>query len=357
MFFILRSYQQSWMLLLAAILGGVYVYMKDNIDEWPTYLDDSIEIVVASSSGLLGFILALNLSTALTRNEAGNANFNAFCGDVLAMAMFVCSLTVDKEIDENQFKKVKKNFRDLLLAAPQVCKWTFRGTVDVDLVAVRLKGRSSDGNRMSEKLFERNKPMYCLVKQYEDIGAMESVMLALSNNIQELTAMKAFGPNDAAHMAMIGKWENIYSSYGNLGNMFSYNFPVVLNWLLNICLGLYLVLMPYGLSAAKYHAIWLSFVVAYFFLGLHIVSSRIGNPFEEGNHNPNNKDEFAKVGASAEAAQKAVEALFTKEGEMGLDDVNCETPTTMAEMLPQLPSGLKKFETNIQVGKVKQYKY
>ena len=108
MFFILRSYQQSWMLLLAAILGGVYVYMKDNIDEWPTYLDDSIEIVVASSSGLLGFILALNLSTALTRNEAGNANFNAFCGDVLAMAMFVCSLTVDKEIDENQFKKEYK---------------------------------------------------------------------------------------------------------------------------------------------------------------------------------------------------------------------------------------------------------
>ena len=63
MFFILRSYQQSWMLLAAAILGGVYVYMKDNIEEWPTYLDDSIEIVVASSSGLLGFILALNLST------------------------------------------------------------------------------------------------------------------------------------------------------------------------------------------------------------------------------------------------------------------------------------------------------
>ena len=51
-----------------------------------------------------------------------------------------------------------------------------------------------------------------------------------------------------------------------------------------------------------------------------------------------------------------MEALFTKEGEMGLDDVNCETPT-MAEMLPQLPSGLKKFETNLQIAKVKQYKY
>nr|WP_292968420.1 bestrophin family ion channel [Allomuricauda sp.] len=345
------------MLFVAAFLGGLYVYLKDNVDDWPTVLDDSIEIVIASASGLLGFILALNLSAALSRNESGNSNFNAFCGDVLAMAMFVCSLTVDKDVDEAQFKKVKNNFRDLLLAAPQVCKYTFRSTVDVDLIPVKLKGRDSNGNRMSEKLYQRNKAMYCLVKRYEDIGAMESIMLAISNNIQELTAMKAFGPNDAAHMAMIGKWENIYSSYGNLGNMFSYSFPLVLNWLLNICLIFYIILMPYGISGAKYHAIWLSFIVAYFYLGLYIVSSRIGNPFEEGMHNPNQQEEFAKVGAAAEAAQKAVEVLFKEEAEVGLDDVVCETP--IANVLPQLPNGMKTLarERNLEFGEVKSYKY
>lgn len=352
MFYVIRAYRQSWMLLVAAILGGLYVFLKENIEDWPTFLDDSIAIVVASATGLLGFILSFNLSTALSRNADGNSNFNAFCGDCLAMGMFVCGLTVDVGVEKEKFEKTKDNIRDLLLAAPQVCKYTFRGGVKVDLIPVQLKGRASTGERMSEKLYERNEKMYCLIKQYADIGVMEAIMLALGNEMQNLTAIEAFGPDDTAHMALVGKWENIYSSYGNLGNMFGYEFPAVLDWLLNICLGIYVVLMPYGLVEAKYHAIWLSFIVAYFFLGLHIVAGRIGNPFAAGS--PGAKAEFATVGAAAEAAQLAIEALFRNERTVGLDDIECSTPA----LLPGPPSGLQRLskEKRIEIG-LKKYKY
>jgi hypothetical protein len=355
MFYIIRSYRQSWLLLLPAVAAALFVYLKDNVDDWPDFLDDSVATVVGAATGLLAFILSLNLNTALTRNADGNANFNAFCGDVLAFGMFVCGLTVDDK-DEDKFEVVKNNIRDLLLAAPQVCKWTFREGVDVDLIPVRLKGRASDGRRMSEKLYERNKKMYCLLKEYYDIGAMEAVMLALGNEMQNLTAMKNFGDDNAFHTALIGKWENIYSSYGTLGNIFGYTHPAVLNWLLNICLGLYLVLMPYGLVEAKYHAIWLSFVVAYFFLGLHIVAGQIGNPFVSSN--PNGKAQFATVGAAAEAAQRAVETLFAKDKVVGLDDIICGTPKMqdidMAE-LPGRPSGMTLLskEKRIEIDQIK----
>ena len=352
MFYIIRSYRQSWLLLVPAVAAALFVYLKENVDDWPDFLDDSVATVVAAATGLLAFILSLNLNTALTRNADGNANFNAFCGDVLAFGMFVCGLTVDDDKEEEKFEVVKNNIRDLLLAAPQVCKWTFRDGVDVDLIPVRLKGRTSNGQRMSEKLYERNKKMYCLLKEYYDIGAMEAVMLALGNEMQNLTAMNNFGDDNAFHTALIGKWENIYSSYGTLGNIFGYNHPVVLDWLLNICLGLYLILMPYGLVEAKYHAIWLSFVVAYFFLGLYIVAGQIANPFVSSN--PNGTAQFATVGAAAEATQKAVESLFQKDRAIGLDDIDCSTPMQNIDMaeLPGRPSGMATLsrEKRIEMG-------
>tara|TARA_B110000008_G_scaffold234763_1_gene239255 strand:+ start:1161 stop:2291 length:1131 start_codon:yes stop_codon:yes gene_type:complete len=366
MFYIIRSYRQSWVLLVSGLLAALYVYLKENVDDWPSFLDGSVEIVVAAASGLLGFILSFNLNMALDKNATGNANFNAFCGDVLAFGMFVCSLTIDEGVDKDKFEKSKKNIRDLLLAAPQICKYTFRGGVKVDLIPVKLKERNSNGDRMSIKLYEKNKAMYCLIKEYQDIGVMESLMLALGNETQNLTAMKAFGPNDAAHMALIGKWENIYSSYGNLGNMFGYQIPVVMDWLLTICLGLYLILMPYGLTAAKYHAVWLSIVVAYFYLGLHIVAGKIGDPFASST--PGAKEEFATVGAAAEATQKAVEALFEKEKRLGLDKLKCDTPMQIIEeesiqnfddiSLPVAPSGMQKLskERKIEIG-INKFKY
>tara|TARA_B100000963_G_scaffold74100_1_gene62186 strand:+ start:1193 stop:2269 length:1077 start_codon:yes stop_codon:yes gene_type:complete len=358
MFYVIRAYRQSWLLLIPAIVAGVFVFLRDSVDDWPEFLDDSITTVVGAATGLLAFILSLNLNTALTRNADGNANFNAFCGDVLAFGMFVCGLTIDDPEKEEALSKSKNNIRDILLAAPQVCKWTFRSGVDVDLIPVRLKGRDSSGKRMSEKLYERNKAMYCLIKEYYDIGAMEAIMLALGNEMQNLTAMEVFGKDNAFHTALIGKWENIYSSYGNLGNIFSYKFPAVLDWLLDICLGIYLLLMPYGLVDAKYHAIWLSFVVAYFFLGLHIVASQIGNPFASSN--PNGKVQFATVGQAAEATQRAVEALFQKDRIVGLDNIDCRTPLREFDEseLPGRPSGMELMsrERNLELG-VDKIKY
>ena len=116
--------------------------------------------------------------------------------------------------------------------------------------------------------------------------------------------------------------------------------------------------MPYGLVDAKYHAIWLSFVVAYFFLGLHIVAAQIGNPFASSN--PNGKEHFATVGKTAEATQRAVEALFQKDRIVGLDDIDCRTPMREIDEaeLPGRPSGMELLsrERNLELG-VDKIKY
>ena len=64
--------------------------------------------------------------------------------------------------------------------------------------------------------------------------------------------------------------------------------------------------------------------------------------------------DHTKVGAAAEAAQLAIEALFRKERAIGLDDLECSTPA----LLPGPPSGLERLskEKRIEIG-LKKYKY
>ena len=65
MFYIIRSYRQSWLLLIPAIVAAVFVSYKENVDDWPDFLDESIATVMGAATGLLGFILSLNDSNQI----------------------------------------------------------------------------------------------------------------------------------------------------------------------------------------------------------------------------------------------------------------------------------------------------
>lgn len=325
MFYIIRAIKYSWILFIVPALAALYTYLYKNTDVFPKgdddadkWFDQSVNTIVAAATATLSFILGMTLNGAMEKNSQGIALFNAYTGDLLAFGMHVLSLSTDDEKDNADYRKARTNVRDLLLAAPGILKWSFRSKgVEIDLVQVK---QLSDGS--SVKLSERNPSMYCALKRYTSIGAVEALMLVLGNEIE---ALKKSGAADGdAAKALIGKWEHIYASYGNLGNLLGWSPPALFSWWLGICLYVYLVLMPFTfVASAGYHSIYLSFVVSYFFLGSYVALQKLGDPFAEG---ISDTGEFATVTAASKTAQQVIEELFSQENNGGLDDIVCEIP-------------------------------
>lgn len=325
MFYIIRAIKYSWILFIVPALAALYTYLYKNTDVFPQgdedvdkWFDQSVNTIVAAATATLSFILGMTLNGAMEKNSQGIALFNAYTGDLLAFGMHVLSLSSDEEKENEAYLKARKNVRDLLLSAPGILKWTFRSKgVEIDLVQVK---QLSDGT--SVKLSERNPAMYCAIKRYTSIGAVEAFMLVLGNEIEALKQSGAANGDTAK--ALIGKWENIYSSYGNLGNLLGWNPPALFSWWLGICLYVYLILMPYTfVPVAGYHSIYLSFVVSYFFLGSYVALQKLGDPFAEG---VSDSGEFATVTEAAKVAQQVIEELFAQEANGGLDDIVCDIP-------------------------------
>ena len=342
MFYIIRAIKYSWILLLVPALAALYTYLYENTELFPKgteatdkWFDDSILTIVAASTATLSFILGMTLNGAMTKNAEGIALFNAFAGDLLAFGMHLLSLSDDDKKDSEDYERARSNIRDLLLAAPGILKWSFRSKgVEVDLVQVKER---SDGS--SVKLSERNRPMYCAIKRYTSLGAVEAFMLVLGNEIEKLSKLGLSGETTVP--TLIAKWENLYASYGNLGNLLGWKPPALFSWWLGVCLYVYLILMPYTfVPTAGYHSIYLSFIVSYFFLGAYVGLQKLGDPFAEG---VSDSGEFATVTAAAKTAQQVLEELFRLEGDEGLDDIVCEVPDgARAVMISREEIGLRE---------------
>ena len=325
MFYILRAYQYSWILLLVPALAALYVYLYENTaffpqgdDDADKWFDNAITVVVTAATATLSFILSMTLSGSMNKNSQGIAMFNAFTGDLLAFGVHLLALSDDDKKSDDQYIRARKNIRDLLLAGPGILKWSFRKKgVLVDLVQVK---ENADGS--SVKLSERNRLMYCAIKRYSSLGGVEAYMLVLANEIEKLA--KAGLSAETTLPTLIAKWEALYGSYGNLGNLLGWKPPALFSWWLSVCLYIYLVLMPYSfVPTTGYHSVYLSFIVSYFFLGAYVGLQKLGDPFAEG---ISETGEFATVTKAAKSAQEAIEALFTTEGADGLDDIVCDLP-------------------------------
>ena len=324
MFFVIRDFRRSWVLFVAAALGALYTFLKKEITDWPTFLDDGISMFVTASSGVLAFVLSFQLSFALSQNSVGIAAFNGIAGDLLAMAMHTVALSSDDpEIkDSAKFIQAKKNLRDLLLAAPGMFKWNMRPAgINIDLVQVKQNGDQS------VKLYERNERMYCLLKRYMSIGGIEALMLALGN---ELHTIRESGALDGAQeTVLMAKWEHIWSNYGTLTG--AANPPSLINWFLYVTLSIYIIFMPYEFASMEYHGIYLSFFTAYFYLGLWIASQRVIDPFAEGI----DPAEFDTVTGAAKSIQDAIEEMFSREAALSLDDDACKETADAVLSMPR----------------------
>ena len=65
MFYIIRAYRYSWILVLVPALAALYAYLYNNTDFFPQgdaekdkWFDNAISIVVAAATATLSFILS-----------------------------------------------------------------------------------------------------------------------------------------------------------------------------------------------------------------------------------------------------------------------------------------------------------
>jgi hypothetical protein len=74
-------------------------------------------------------------------------------------------------------------------------------------------------------------------------------------------------------------WERAYGSYGNMGNLNAYKPPILFTYVLNLTLYLYILLLPFTLKSEQLNAVWMTGLIAYFFIGLNVAGSKVGNAF------------------------------------------------------------------------------
>jgi len=260
----------------------------------PKFLD-AVDMVVSQLSVLLAFLIPLQISRALELNRSGNSYYSALLGDVLALDLFVLSF-VEKDNSES-----KDKIKNLSLIIPGLIKWQFRGGLDLNELTV---GNGVKLSVADERIHEN---LLCLSDVRETsahIGIFESVMLLLAEYLTELrdqqenekaklalqsdeastkTAAKLPGVSNSEHEILLKKWNDIYASYGNIGNTFGYQQPRLLQNLIRQILLLYFLLLPLTLIRTNFNAIWASFISSYVFLGFWIARSYVSNPFARSN--------------------------------------------------------------------------
>lgn len=215
---------------------------------------DDLNLLVNVVTGSLGFLLPLYLSNAIEKNRSGVALYEAFCGDVVALAWQVKTYEKDnKEADGNTLFKIMKQM-------PQTIKHTFRGTFDYDKI----------GDDDLKKLMMG-------VRQGGESNPIEEVMFLL---IIELRRLTKGSENPDALGIMMKKWNDIYGSYGTNASLIGYQEPLLFSYVLYTAIFIYVGFLPF--SFADPHTgnnIWIGGLIIYFFLSLNAAGKVLQNPF------------------------------------------------------------------------------
>ena len=115
---------------------------------------------------------------------------------------------------------------------------------------------------------------------------------------------------DPVRKSLLGTWNRVYGSWGNMSNISSYVPPTIFTYVLNVALILYVIILPLTVSDQGLNAIWMVAVISYFFLGLNIAGKKVGNAFAASE----DATGFQNVTGSQKAATHAIEQVwFSKE--------------------------------------------
>lgn len=291
----------SLILILATSVWSIIVVATDLHKENIPDITVPFGIITAT----LGFILPLQMSSALDKNKDGINLYNAFCGDVMALAWQVNAViqkdatevnaviqkdaTEVKQEAQAHNKERSNKLSDIFIVFPTAVKWRFRGD---DFKAEKLEMTKQDSetrkiilNQKKTDLIDKrtDKRMFIHTDAGKDVNELvnqsglsfqDAMFYVMFDKIAELKIA------DEEKVMLFHTAERIYSSYGNMDNMKGYHAPKLFNGFLNSALIIYVALLPFSFDPElEYNILWQAVIVIYFFLGICVVTKKVANPF------------------------------------------------------------------------------
>ena len=239
---------------------------------------DDQGILTGVLTGTLGFLLPLYLSTCIDKNKKGIELYDAFCGDVIALAWEVASYGDERKKgdvdmcdagDSKSWKKYKEDVFDILEAAPDILKHVFRGDFDYGKI----------GNKyVRDALRKIDRPVKLEGECIDaDSAPVEAMMFLLVTKLRNIPVKK-----DKGHVLEIimKKWNDVYSSYGTTDSLISYQEPLLFSYVLYTAMIIYVIFLPFGFSGNSWNNVWITGIVIYFFISLNSAGVLLQNPFK-----------------------------------------------------------------------------
>ena len=345
------------LLFMILYVGWCIIVLLSGIKDTNPDVSQTFNVVGAT----LAFILPLIAASAVARNKEALNNYNAFCGDVLALGWEALAYVRDEKsntISENDKMKIKDLF-EICLVLPTLVKWKFRQGLDIekvhllkfgedieqvfgfdDLVYNAVEGKftgkfidTSVGGRFNY-IFKKVKKRKTNDKgeDIEEKGIDEcDLMFALLNKL-----ISEFDTDGDTRKNMLQRTlERVYNSYGNMGNINAYQLPEVYKVYLYISMFIFIGLFPlnYETKGGKLKAmnvttegdfealysdeyssiiehewniIWHGLVLVYFLFGFNFMTTRVGNAFNSQKDSPG----YTTVGQSETEVNNALLALY-----------------------------------------------
>ena len=253
---------------------------------WHESNTKDISVPFGIITATIGFILPLQMSSALDKNKEGINLFNSFSGDVMALAWQLKVVTqkdaqeATETDEEKKMERLKKNqtkmqqLMHIFIAFPTAVKWRFRKGFKPE--KIQLKKVDRESQRTVDRESQRTiNPMF--PKKNDRIQGL-SFQDAMFYNMFDLLA--ELDIHDEQKVMLFHTAERVYSSYGNMDNMKGYNTPALFDAFLFTAGVIYIGLIPFSFDPdLGFDIIWQVAIVIYFFLGIFVVTKNVANPF------------------------------------------------------------------------------
>lgn len=261
---------------------------------------------------VISILFPLFFMNKISKFQESRKLYQALCGDVKAMAIYLCTLT-DKKIKyhivtKNNVKRVKSINKDaflvyikmryILCVLPQVAKHVLRNDEKAtaehldDKLRVQRKRMccmwdkyieaeepwsKSKNNNLEKQLYKRIKD----IKDNSGMDLFETCMTVLLDLIHEVSE-DDLGFVGGVEECFVAKWENIYGSWGPLYTNNTKSSPLLVNLLFYLVFLAYTVVMPWSyLKYAPWTGYFAGVVITGFYSLMLWIGVTIKDPFQK----------------------------------------------------------------------------
>lgn len=275
--------RNNWVDPLLIIVAPVWtaIVIDTGIGFPDSFPVEDINVLSAVLAGTLGFLLPLYLSNAIEKNRSGITLYEAYCGDVVALAWEVASYgdevkpvkdsaeaariqlegDLSQSDDNAGYKELRRQLFDIMREMPMVIKHVFRDDFDYSKIET-----ANVGEQMRRVIKGDNDPI-------------EAMMFLLVMRLRRIPSVSKRNGGDILQI-MMKKWNDIYSSYGTTSSLITYKEPLLFQYVLYTAMTFYILLLPFTFSKTdNWNNVWLSGLVIYFFISLNSAGKLMQNPF------------------------------------------------------------------------------